>query len=135
MEIKKIVITEKYIREIIRLAKSTNIEICGVLLGLIENDTAIVHEVKHAQNVKKSPFKFEIDPLDLYNVIQEAERRHLEIVGIFHSHPSAPYPSESDLEGMSLWPVAWIIINSLDGSYGCYILIDDKIFEVPIILV
>lgn len=129
------IISVEYIREIIKLMRNTNIEICGVLLGIIRDDTAIVKEIKHAKNAMKSPFEFEIDPLDLYNIIQESESKNLEIVGIFHSHPSAPFPSESDEKGMRLWPVPWIIFSSLDYSYDCYIFMDDKIFKVKLVLV
>ncbi len=133
--IKKILIPKKDLLDIIGTARKNKNEICGVLIGYIEDHIVVVTEIRHTRNVRESSIEFEVDPVDLYRVIMDAEKRNLDVVGIFHSHPTSPHPSESDIAGMKLWPVVWLIISSIDGSYSCFILDDEKIRNVPIELI
>lgn len=63
-----------------------------------------------ARNVSQDPLGFLIDPLDVVRAREEAESSGLEILGIYHSHPSGrPEPSPRDVEAMVLWPLVWVI--------------------------
>ncbi len=132
MHINKIVISRKELLKILNKVKETYEEICGMMLGLIEGDTAIVKEVRFSRNRLNSSVRFEIDPEDLYQIILKAEKKGLEIVAVFHSHPSQSYPSRLDKNGMKLWPIPWFIVNNIDNSYGCFILIDNEIKRIDI---
>ena len=56
---------------------------------------------------------FSIDPQELISEYQNAEQRNLQVVGIFHSHPSLPYPSLTDKEFMEINPVVWLIHSTI----------------------
>ena len=67
------------------------VEACGVLLGNKERLHAV--SVASFRNCAEERFQkvfFEIDPLEMYKAEQMAEKKGLEIVGIFHSHPDKP---------------------------------------------
>ena len=118
----KLKISKEHLDRIIRESKASRIEICGLLLGNVEGDVGVVEEIKFGKNIKSSTVEFEIDPTDLYKILTYAEKKGLEVVGMFHSHPASAQPSKLDLKGMQLWPIPWLIVGSIDGSYDCFLL-------------
>jgi len=118
----KLKISKEHLDRIIRESKASRIEICGLLLGNVEGDVGVVEEIRFGKNIKSSTVEFEIDPTDLYEVLTYAEKKGLEVVGMFHSHPASAKPSKLDLKGMQLWPIPWLIVSSIDGSYDCFLL-------------
>ncbi len=97
-------------------------EAVAVLLGTREGDRFTVRAVKPMRNVLRSTTEFHIDPVELYNTYMEAERRGLNVIGIFHSHPAPPYPSFLDMKYMRLNPVVWLIASSIDWNVKAFIL-------------
>ncbi len=89
----------------------------ALLFGRLENDRAIVTRVETVENALKSTTAFEIDAEREYRLIEDAEKRQEEIIGIFHSHPTQPEPSVRDLENMRLNPVAWLIAAFREGEW------------------
>mgnify|MGYP003879896237 CR=1 FL=1 len=136
MEVKFLCIKKDTLNDLRKRALSSDIEVCAVLLGKVEGDKAIVYEIKYGKNIRESSIEFEIDPSDLYKIIIYGERKGLEVIGLAHSHPAAPKPSKSDLNGMKLWPVPWLIISSIDGAYACFIyeIKRKEIREIKVIL-
>ena len=118
----KLKISKEHLDRIIRESKASRIEICGLLLGNVEGDVGVVEEIRFGKNIKSSTVEFEIDPTDLYKILTYAEKKGLEVVGMFHSHPASAKPSKLDLKGMQLWPIPWLIVSSIDGSYDCFLL-------------
>jgi proteasome lid subunit RPN8/RPN11 len=93
-------------------------EACGILVGRVQGNTAVVEKTIPAYNIKKSRTRFEIDPAQLYEVWDASEREGKEIVGIYHTHPfSQATPSNWDREYMEANPVVWIICG-VDGVKG-----------------
>lgn len=119
-KIRRLEIPKHFIDLIVKTALKTEIEICGLLLGKIINQTAIVKELSFGRNIRKSPILFEIASEDIYRILTYAERKGLEVVGMFHSHPANPYPSQRDLRFMKLWPIPWLIVSSITGDFDCY---------------
>jgi len=118
----KLEIDRRLADELAREALASEGEICGFLLGRLEGECFKVHELYKAKNV--SPAKgvsFDVDSRDVYEAHAYAERRGLGVVGIYHSHPGAPSPSSMDMKCMEDWPIAWLIISSIDGSMAAYI--------------
>jgi len=74
-------------------------EVCGFLLGYEKREVRIIDEilvVKNA-NIGDQRRRFEISPLDYLHSEAEAERKGLQLLGIYHSHPDHPsIPSETD---------------------------------------
>ncbi|RMF11779.1 MAG: M67 family peptidase [Candidatus Dadabacteria bacterium] len=85
---------------------------CGILIGRIDGDTAIVTRVVDAenQNTERGADRFEIDPMFYYRTEREladGER----VIGFVHSHPDCPaVASETDRQFALNWPgFAWLI--------------------------
>ena len=75
-------------------------ECCGVLYGSTGTDGKLVISVyESAPNEceEDRDCRFCLDPVELYKSEREFQKRGLEIMGLFHSHPDAPAaPSEED---------------------------------------
>ena len=81
-------------------------EACGLLAGH-ENKVSIDLPIT---NQLHSPVKFFMDPMELFNALEKIETLHLDILGIFHSHPNGPpRPSETDINEFLYPGVATII--------------------------
>jgi [CysO sulfur-carrier protein]-S-L-cysteine hydrolase len=90
-------------------------ECCGVIAARDGAATGV-----HAtENVVASPFRFEIDGLELMGLIDRFESDGDELAAIYHSHTrSDPYPSQTDLNFAAMWPgVEWLIVGvAKDGE-------------------
>ena len=93
------------------LASARGEESVGILVGRREGGEEIVVDyLYHASNIKHSSVEFEADPWHVVQAHVSAEKYGLDVVGVFHSHPSCPpAPSTMDVEGMKRWPLVWII--------------------------
>ncbi|WP_297548102.1 M67 family metallopeptidase [Thermococcus sp.] len=128
----RLIIGHEIIRMLIVMAKNSGIEVCGFLLGRREKNDFIVLEAREITNRLESQDAFEMEPLEMIQTINEAEKRGLEIVGIFHSHINCPpLPSERDLEGMKNWKVPWLIVTPR-GEAKAWILDNMEVKEVRV---
>ena len=109
-------------------------ESCAILFGSVENERSIVKDVFLAENIDKSPVNFTISNEELLKAYKFAEKKNLEIVGIFHSHPASDsFPSRTDMKFMNANPVAWIISSGKSTEFKAFLLESDVI-EIPIII-
>ncbi|AFK22607.1 Mov34/MPN/PAD-1 family protein [Pyrococcus sp. ST04] len=119
------------LNRILDKAKNSPIEICGFLLGKGDE----VYEAVFVSNRLNSPIEFEMDPEEMLKALEYAEKKNLEIVGIFHSHVYCPpFPSGKDLKGMKLWPVVWVIVTSSGEVKAWQMGKDGKIVEVEVVI-
>ena len=81
-----------------------------------------------------SETSFIISPEELLQGHQFAEKKHLELVGIFHSHPnSAASPSDMDKKFMKInGDVPWIIFSGINTDLRAFILEEDMVSEKEI---
>ncbi len=108
-------------------------ERCGVLIGRRDGDCIVVEEIVETKNSSNKPTEFEIDPNDLYKVWLDAERKGLEIVAVFHTHPfGLAVPSGRDIEGLKQTKMVWVIVG-IDGVRA-YIY-TDRVEEIEVKLV
>lgn len=97
-------------------------ESCALLFGKIENGCFNVKDVFLTKNIENSPVNFTISNDELLAAYGEAEKRSLEVIGIFHSHPdSVAYPSATDKKFMEINPVPWIIFSGKNKEFKAYI--------------
>lgn len=112
-------------------------EVCALLEGsIIGNKSGLDHMANVGgiipmQNSDDSVYTFKIDPSDLIKAYEVINSRHLEVVGIFHSHSSAALPSSTDVKYMEINPVVWLIYSTTSHSSAAYIH-SDKIRKVVI---
>jgi proteasome lid subunit RPN8/RPN11 len=97
-------------------------ESCAILFGKIEKDHFLVKDVFLTKNIENSPVNFTISNDELIKGYQEAEKRKLDVVGIFHSHPdSEAYPSVTDQKFMEINPVPWVIFSNTSEQFRAYV--------------
>ena len=112
-------------------------ECCGLLLGHLKGDVKTLIEVlptanswgeeadeafqsieSSAQGKSSKRNRFSIAPKVMLQVQKNARDRHLDIIGIFHSHPDHPaIPSEFDRA--IAWPQYSYIIVSVRQGLAC----------------
>ena len=128
-----IVLTQKEKDKLIAHAiKQRPNESCAMLLGEKIDDAWNVKEVFLTQNIDKSQTNFTISPEELLKGYQLAEKMHLELVGVFHSHPNSDAtPSDTDKKFMQNNPVPWIIFSCVTNDLMANLL-DSDVIEIPI---
>ena len=110
-------------------------ESCAMLLGTHNEQQWNVKEVFLTRNAHNdSTTSFIISPEELLQGHQFAEKKHLELVGIFHSHPnSAASPSDMDKKFMKInGDVPWIIFSGINTDLRAFILEEDMVSEKEI---
>ena len=109
------------------------IEACGLIFGEANKEKAIVRKVVYVHNMLESSTKFQVDPEEFVTHLAEAEKEDLQLIGFFHSHPTAPHPSMTDIRYMKLWPEnIWLIISTIDYSMGAYQIFNNVLMKVDI---
>ena len=107
-------------------------ESCAMLLGEKIDDAWNVKEIFLTENIDNSQTNFTISPEELLKGYQLAEKMHLELVGVFHSHPNSDaVPSSTDKKFMQNNPVPWIIFSGVNNSLKAYLL-DSDLVEISI---
>ena len=107
-------------------------ESCAMLLGTRDEQQWNVKEVFLTNNMEQSETNFTISPEELLHGHQLAEKKQLELVGIFHSHPnSSAIPSNTDKKFMKSNPVPWIIHSVINNDTAAFVL-DTSVEEISI---
>jgi proteasome lid subunit RPN8/RPN11 len=109
-------------------------EACALLIGEIRNGIANVEDLILTPSTSKSRVQFEIDPELLLKILLEAEEKKKELISIFHSHPTTPYPSGIDIPYMQNYPNTVWLIQGLPRSelMRGYQWFEEKIVEVEV---
>ena len=107
-------------------------ESCAMLFGKKIDGAWNVKEVFLTENIDKSQTNFTISPEELLKGYQLAEKMHLELVCVFHSHPNSDaIPSSTDKKFMRNNPIPWIIFSGVNNDLKAYLL-DSDVIEIPI---
>ncbi len=130
---KTIIITQTQKQILIEHAKKcAPAESCALLFGKEESDITTVNDVLLTKNTEDSPVNFVISNEELLSGYQEAERKGLDVVGIFHSHPhSEAMPSSTDKKFMTINPVVWVIFSNSENEMNAFVL-ESEIIPVQI---
>jgi proteasome lid subunit RPN8/RPN11 len=76
------------------VTKSLPEEACGLVAGR-DNHSQQIFPIS---NQLHSPTRFYMDPIELLLALEEIDRQGLELLAIYHSHPTGPgFPSPRDL--------------------------------------
>lgn len=116
-------------------------ESCALLLGKKKENVYEIEEVIPMSNRDLSEVRFAMDEDQLLKIYKYAELSNTSVVGIFHSHPSKPFPSETDKTFMEINPIPWIIKSTITDEIRCFIFSDsskgkvDGIEEIKMIIV
>ena len=116
-------------------------ESCALLLGRKRENVYEIKEVIPMNNRDASKVSFTMDENELLQIYKYAELLNTSVVGIFHSHPSKPIPSETDKTFMEINPIPWLIRSTITDEMRCFIFSDsskgriDGIEEIKIVVV
>lgn len=94
-------------------------EACGLLSG--KNGQA--DTLWKMNNILRSPSAFEMDAAQLDQTFKRIKALGEELVGIYHSHPTArPYPSATDIANAHYPDAVYVIVSFAKGKpeVGCY---------------
>jgi len=69
-----------------QVSSQAPLEACGLLAGNQDS----VETVLMVRNAEQSPVRFRMDAQEQYNAFEWIDAHGLDLVGIFHSHPSGP---------------------------------------------
>jgi proteasome lid subunit RPN8/RPN11 len=84
-------------------------ECCGIIAG----DGGRAAKLFRARNSEASPYRYNVDPQDLFRIHRECDGNGWEFLAIYHSHTaSEAYPSPTDIR-LAFWPQTYYVLISL----------------------
>jgi len=90
-----------------------SLEACGLLAGRRD----IVERVFLVSNAEQSPVRFRMDTQEQYNAFMQIEADALDLLGIFHSHPTGPETVSATDIAESAYDVVNVIWSPIDGEW------------------
>lgn len=109
-------------------------ECCGIVAAR-DGAATTVHAV---ENLAASAFRFEVDGLEMFRLLEQIESAGDELGAIYHSHTrSDPIPSQTDVNFSFGWPgVEWIIVGvakkAAEPDVRSYLIDDGAVSEVQL---
>jgi proteasome lid subunit RPN8/RPN11 len=89
------------------------LEACGLLAG----ENATVKKIFFVQNQAKSPNRFVMNPIEQLNAFNWIESNQMELLGVFHSHPTGPETvSPTDIKEAA-YAVVQIVLSRVNENW------------------
>jgi len=110
------------------------LESCGLMVGKRDGVSCLCDHILPTENIDKSPRSFTIAPEELLEGYRHADRIGMELVGIYHSHPARPAPSQVDIGFMKWGAPVWLIVSSLNWEYAAFRLDGERPTKVDVTL-
>ena len=104
-------------------------EVCGLIAG----KNGLVSRIFRTTNIDESSISYMMEPAEQFRAFKEMRVEGLELLAIYHSHPTSPaYPSQTDVR-LAYYPEAAYLIASLQNVGAPVIkgfrILDGKITE------
>ena len=107
-------------------------EACALLSG--DSRRGRVTAVHLARNRLASPYRYDVDPVDLVRIVHRIEASDVELLGIFHSHPAGPaMPSPTDVRE-ARYPVVHLVADPSNGELRAWRIESGAAYEVTLII-
>ncbi|MGH2839311.1 MAG: Mov34/MPN/PAD-1 family protein [Solirubrobacteraceae bacterium] len=109
-------------------------ECCGIV-SVKDGQATAVYAL---ENQAASPYRFEVDGLEVFRLNEQFEAEGSELGAIYHSHTrSDPEPSQTDVNFSYGWPgVEWVIVgvakNGAEPEVRSFLIEDGKVAEVEL---
>jgi proteasome lid subunit RPN8/RPN11 len=94
-------------------------ECCGAMLGSTDGGTKIVRQAIALENAFEGAqaTRYELRPADLLAADKAARERHMDLIGIYHSHPDCDaYFSATDLKNSCPW-YSFVVLSIQKGEF------------------
>jgi [CysO sulfur-carrier protein]-S-L-cysteine hydrolase len=89
------------------------LEACGLLAGL----NSKVETVLEVTNQAQSAVRYVMDPIEQLNAFEWIETNGLELIGIFHSHPTGPDTVSPTDVAQAAYAVVYVILAHVDSAW------------------
>jgi len=104
-------------------------EVCGLIAG----KNGLVSRIFRTTNIDESSISYMMEPAEQFRAFKEMRVEGLELLAIYHSHPTSPaYPSQTDVR-LAYYPEAAYLIVSLQNvgapAIKGFRILDGKITE------
>ncbi|GJQ34078.1 MAG: hypothetical protein JETCAE01_00880 [Anaerolineaceae bacterium] len=106
------------------------LEACGLLAGRGSRVESLIEVTNQAQ----SPVRYVMDPIEQLKAFEWIESQGLELLGIFHSHPTGPETvSPTDIAD-SAYSVVHVVLSRMHGEWRAraFWIEDEGHREVPL---
>jgi [CysO sulfur-carrier protein]-S-L-cysteine hydrolase len=107
-------ITNEQLQEMITHVQShAPLEACGLLAG---RDSK-AEKIFFVRNQAQSPVRYVMDPIEQLHAFEWIEDNGMDLLGIFHSHPSGPeMVSPADI-AEAAYAVVYVILTRMNGEW------------------
>jgi [CysO sulfur-carrier protein]-S-L-cysteine hydrolase len=107
--------------------------------GIVSSRDNVAVELFRMENVFHTPFKYGMDPMELYRVVTGIEDAGLDVGIIYHSHTrSEPYPSQTDIN-LAFYPDSlYVIVGTAaepQPKVRAFTIRDERVEEVELTVV
>jgi len=105
---------------------------CGLLAG-----RAAIEIVLPIENAEHSPVRYTMEPRALVAALARFEAAGMDLLGVFHSHPSGPFGvSDSDMREWRYRETALMVcVPGRAGWQGrAYFIVDGQATEIPVLV-
>ncbi|MBK8618583.1 MAG: M67 family metallopeptidase [Anaerolineales bacterium] len=90
------------------------LEACGLLAGQDSKVEAVLAVTNQAQ----SPTRYVMDPIEQLNAFEQIESSGLDLIGIFHSHPTGPETVSPTDIAQAAYAVVYIILARVENLWS-----------------
>jgi proteasome lid subunit RPN8/RPN11 len=104
---------EQYQKMIAHVESHLPLEACGLLAG----HNSKVETVLEVTNQAQSPVRFVMDPIEQLNAFEWIDSNDMELVGIFHSHPTGPETVSPTDIAEAAYAVVYVILARVDDTW------------------
>jgi len=120
-------------KQILKQAKAeAPIEACGILAG----KDGMVKELYKMTNTNRSSDHFMMEPKEQFTVVKDIRLSGLEMLAIYHTHPTTPARLSAEDIRLALTPAVTYVIVSLQSADSPvikgFLIREDDIAEVPV---
>jgi len=104
------VVRRAFDRMLVYARYQPKVECCGLLAGR----DSLISEILPAANALRSATAYEIAPEELFTLFRQIRATGMQLLGIYHSHPSGEnFPSQDDMERAFYPEAAYFILSPL----------------------
>lgn len=129
------VIARELLEQIVEHARRDAPNECCGIVAVRDGRVVSVHA---AENLAASPFRFEVDGMEVHRTLMGIEDAGGELGAIYHSHTrSDPYPSQTDINFAAGWPgVEWLIVGvaGSEPEIRSYLIDRGQVTEVEVVI-
>jgi proteasome lid subunit RPN8/RPN11 len=107
-------------------------EACGLLAGRDSKVEAVLVVANQAQ----SPTRYVMDPIEQLNAFEWIDSNKMDLLGIFHSHPTGPETVSPTDIAQAAYAVVYVILAHVDNSWTArgFWIEDGAFSEVPLLI-